>query len=170
MKDPLFKLNNTQLPYIEEAKYLGVYIYKDGTDRDVKRQIKKLYPNINMLLRQFHYCSYDVKCHLFKTFCSSMYCCPFWFKSTNNQLNKLRVCYNNSLRRLLGLPSWNSASEMFVNLNIPSFGEILRKSIYCFMNRISKCNRNSLITGIVNSSIPLVSRMWKWWHKLLHAN
>ena len=71
MKDPLFKLNNTQLPYIEEAKYIGVYIYKDGTDRDVKRQIKKLYPNINMLLRQFHYCSCDVKYHLVKNVCSS---------------------------------------------------------------------------------------------------
>ena len=38
--------------------------------------------------------------------------------------------YNNSLRRLLGLPSHNSASDMFVNLNSPSFGELLRKYMY----------------------------------------
>ena len=127
--------------YVEEAKYLGVYIHKNSTDCDVKRQMRKFYANINMLLRQFHYCSYDVKCHLFKTFCSNMYCCSFWFKSTKGQLNKLRVSYNNSLRRLLNLPTWNSASEMFVNLNIPSFGELMRKSIHSFVNRITECKK-----------------------------
>ena len=38
MKDPIFKLNNRQLPYVEEAKCLGVYIHKDGTDHDVKNK------------------------------------------------------------------------------------------------------------------------------------
>ena len=121
-----------------------------------------------MLLRQFHYCSYDVKCHLFKTFCSNMYCCSFWFKSTKGQLNKLRVSYNNSLRRLLNLPTWNSASEMFVNLNIPSFGELMRKSIHSFVNRITECKKNSIISSIVNSSIPLISNIWKWWRSILY--
>ena len=47
-------------------------------------------------------------------------------------MNKLRIAYNNSLRRLLNIPKYNSASEMFVCLNIPSFGELLRKSIFNF--------------------------------------
>ena len=166
--DPLFNLNNAQLQYVEEAKYRGVYIHKNSTDCDVKRQMRKFYANINMLLRQFHYCSYDVKCHLFKTFCSNMYCCSFWFKSTKGQLNKLRVSYNNSLRRLLNLPTWNSASEMFVNLNIPSFGELMRKSIHSFVNRITECKKNSIISSIVNSSIPLISNIWKWWRSILY--
>ena len=167
--DPLFNLNNAQLQYVEEAKYLGVYIHKNSTDCDVKRQMRKFYANINMLLRQFYYCSYDVKCHLFKTFCSNMYCCSFWFKSTKGQLNKLRVSYNNSLRRLLNLPTWNSTSEMFVNLNIPSFGELMRKSIHSFVNRITECKKNSIISSIVNSSIPLISNIWKWWRSILYV-
>ena len=40
-------------------------------------------------------------------------------------LIKLKVAYNNSLRQCMGLPWQNSASEMFVNLNIKSFGELL---------------------------------------------
>ena len=36
-------------------------------------------------------------------------------------MKNLKVTYNNSLRRLLGLPSHNSASGMFVNMNILSF-------------------------------------------------
>ena len=49
-------------------------------------------------------------------------------------MKNLKVAYNNSLRRLLGLPSHNSASGMFVNLNIPSFGELVRKYVYSFRN------------------------------------
>jgi len=43
MKDPLFTLHNSKLLYVVEAKYLGVVIHKDGTDRDVKRQMRKFY-------------------------------------------------------------------------------------------------------------------------------
>ena len=51
-------------------------------------------------------------------------------------LKTLRIAYNNSLRKLLGIPKYNSASEMFVCLNIPSFDEILRKYEYSFRNRL----------------------------------
>ena len=48
-----------------------------------------------------------------------------WFNCTESALTKLKVAYNNSLRRFMGLPWRNSASEMFVNLNIKSFGDLL---------------------------------------------
>ena len=89
-----------------------------------------------MLLRKFVKCSPDVKCYLFKTYCCNLYCAPFWYDSTKTAMKNFIVAYNNSLRRLLGLPSHNSASSMFVNLNIPSFGELLRKYVYNFRNRL----------------------------------
>ena len=55
-----------------------------------------------------------------------MYCAPMWFDCNKTALKKLKVAYNNSLRRFMGLPWLNSASEMFVNLNIRSFDELLR--------------------------------------------
>ena len=48
-----------------------------------------------------------------------------WFDCTKTALKKLNVAYNNSFRRFMGLPWYNSANEMFVNLNIKSFGEML---------------------------------------------
>ena len=36
-------------------------------------------------------------------------------------MRELKVAYNNSLRGILYLPKYNSASEIFVNLNILSF-------------------------------------------------
>ena len=37
-----------------------------------------------------------------------------WYNGTVTAIRKLRIAYNNSLRRLLGIPKYNSASEMFV--------------------------------------------------------
>ena len=76
-----------------------------------------------MLLRKF------VKCYLFKFYCCSLYCAPFWYISTRAVIKNLQTASINSLRRLLGLPSHDSASGMFVNLNIPSFGDLLKKYV-----------------------------------------
>ena len=77
-----------------------------------------------------------------------------------------KIAYNNSLHRLLGLPSHNSASGMFVNLNIPSFGELLRKYVYNFRNRLES-SENSIIHGIFLSQFLLQSGIWVWWRDIL---
>ena len=46
-----------------------------------------------------------------------MYCSTMWYNGTVTAMRILRIAYNNSLRRLLGIPKYNSASEMFVQLN-----------------------------------------------------
>ena len=51
---------------------------------------------------------------------------------TKTAFAKLKITYNNSLRRLLGLPKYNSASEMSINLGILSYGELLRKFVFSF--------------------------------------
>ena len=65
-------------------------------------------------------------------------------------MKNLKVAYNNSLRILLGLPSHNSASGMFVNLNIPSFRELLRKYVYNFRNRLETSD-NVIFRGFIVS-------------------
>ena len=91
--------------------------------------MRKIYANANLLLRKFSKCSVGVKCYLFKTFCSNLYCSPMWFDCTKTALKKLKVAYNNSLRRFMILPWRNIASERFANLGIPSFDELPR--IFC---------------------------------------
>ena len=56
-----------------------------------------------------------------------MTCPSMWFDSTVTAMKKLKIAYNNDLVRLLILPKYNSSSEMFANLNTPSFGELLCK-------------------------------------------
>ena len=71
------------------------------TSIDVSRQTRKFYAQANMLLRNFRYCSNEIKCSLFKSFCTNMYCCPLWFNSTSSSVKKLKCSYNSVLRRLL---------------------------------------------------------------------
>ena len=40
-----------------------------------------------------------------------------WYNGTVTAARKLRIAYNISLRRLFDIPKYNSASEMFVQLN-----------------------------------------------------
>ena len=95
-----------------------------------------------------------------------MYCSSMWFDSTVASMKKLKIAYNNGLRRLLNLPKYSSASEMFVNLNISSFNELLRKFVFSFKTRIIESD-NSLVNGIVTSTISLFSSIWAWWSDIL---
>ena len=111
---PCFYLGEMIIPKISQCKYLGVIISDHNCHLDLKIQMRKFYTNANMLIRKFFNCSVDVKCHVFKTYCSTLYCSAMWFNNTKSAMKKLKVAYNNSLRRLLSLPTYNNASEMFV--------------------------------------------------------
>ena len=71
-------LSRNQIDFVQEVKYLGVLLnYSMKTFNDVSRQTRKFYTQVNMLLRNFRYCSNEVKCSLFKSFCTKMYYCSF---------------------------------------------------------------------------------------------
>ena len=76
-------LSGNHIDFVQEVKYLGVLLISSmKTSIDVSRQIRKFYAQANMLLRNFHYCGREVKCMLFQSFCTNMYCCPLWFNAT----------------------------------------------------------------------------------------
>ena len=130
-----------KIPTVDQCRYLGITISTNNSDVDLKRQMRKLYANVNLLLRKFSKCSVDVKCFLFKTYCSNLYCAPMWFDCTKAALKKLKIAYNNSLRRFMFLPWRNSATEMFVNLGIHSFDEMLRIFVFSFRSRVTASHK-----------------------------
>ena len=112
-------------------------------------------------------CSVNVKCYLFKTYYSILYCAPMWFDCTKTALIKLKVAYNNSLRRFMGLPWPNSARELFVHLNIKSFGELLRVFVHGFRSRII-ISSSFMLSSIGNNECSIYSKLWAWWPTLLY--
>ena len=131
-----------------------------------KRQMCKIHVNANLLLRKLSRCSVEVKCYLFKTSCSNLCGTPKWFDCTKSALKKLGVACNNILRHVDRIDR-NSASEMFVNLIIRSYDELLRMFVFGFRSRILNSNK-LLISSIFNLTYCIYSNMWTWWNNLLY--
>ena len=104
---PVFTLNHLNILTVNQSKYLGIIISEKNCASDLKRQLCKLYANVNMIIRKFSRCSLDVKWVFlkFKFYCSNLDCSILWYD-----------CSKTALRKLLGIPKYNSASEMFVCL------------------------------------------------------
>ena len=161
-------LSGNTIDYVHKTKYLGVLLCSDmKTSIDVCRQTSRFYAQANTLLRNFRYCSDDVKCMLFRSFCTNMYCSPLWFNSTSSSIKKLKTSYNGALRRLLLIKKPYSASTMFVTHGIPSFFELLRKCIYNFSQRIS-LSSNSIIVACLAPSVFIHSPVRQWWRSVLY--
>ena len=108
------------------------------TTIDVKRQTRTFYARANVLIRNFRHCTDKVKCYLFQSYCTCMYCSQLWFKSTNDSLRKVRTSYNTVLRRLLctSLPYSASTVKCLYLEEYP--GLINCKSLYNFAKRIER--------------------------------
>ena len=158
---PVIYLGNCECQFVNEVKYLGVMMHSSmKTTIDVTRQTRKFYMQANLLLRNFRHCSDNVKCSLFQTYCTNMYCCQLWFNSTKCSINKLSTSYNSVLRRLLCISKPYSASNMFVSRGIPSFAELLRKYIYRFTKRI-EVSSNSIIAACLSPLLYISSPVRK---------
>ena len=121
-------------------------------DEDMLRQMRTLY-NIrsNKLLRTFYYCSTNVKLELFKSYCSSFYCCYLWTAYKKSTFDKLRVAFSNAYRRVLG---------------INNFEATIRKSTFRFIQRLAK--RTNLLIMTIEKSWSVRIDIWNFWQKTLY--
>ena len=89
-----------------------------------------------------------------------------WFDCTKAALKRLKIAYN-SLRRFMFLSWRNSATEMFVNLGIHSFDEMLRIFVFSFCSKVT-ASHNQLICSLCSANCSVYSKLWAWWNCLLH--
>ena len=130
------------IDYVEKTKYLG-YMFTNDRQDDVEmlRQLRLLYMRSNKIIRMFYFCTIDVKLELFRSFCTSFYCCFLWTGYKKSTFNRLRVAFNNAYRRILDLPWRCSASGMYATYGIYNLEAIIRKQTIGFIGRLRKsCN------------------------------
>ena len=70
---PNVYLNDKQLDWFENIKYLGVIISSNKSDKDIYRETRSMYSKGNLLHRNFHKCASDVKEFIFKTYFSDVF-------------------------------------------------------------------------------------------------
>ena len=114
-------------------------------------------------------CSMDVKVKLFNTYCSPMYIAQLWWNHTEYSFQRLNVCYNNILRRLLRRPRYCSASGLFAECGIPNGKAVMRNLIYKSIIRLNE-STNDVILAILSSDIRWTSRIRHYWVKTLYVH
>ena len=112
------------------------------------RQRRQLYALGNVLSRRFHMCSIEVKNTLFRSFCTPMYTCQSWWNFSAQSMHKLNVAYNNAFRFMHHLPTYCSASLMFVVNRVTNCRAVIRNRIYGFMKRLVYSS-NALVLSAV---------------------
>ena len=102
-----------------------------------------------MLVRNFKHCTTGVKITLFKTYCSSLYCCPMWTKYRKSTIGKVNVAFNKVFKIFMNVPSSFSPSWLFLICDVWNLPPLRRKLVVSFMKRIEKSS-NVLISNSYN--------------------
>ena len=164
---PAVYLGDSKLIFVESFNYLGHLLVSDfDDDEDIKKESRKLCYRGNYLIQKFKFCNEDVKCNLFKSYCYSLYCVSLWGNYRKYTLRRINVNYNNIMRRLMGVPSFSSASFLFGYLGVKSFKELIRTAQYSMMQRITKSN-NVIMINLYRSEARNMSRIWQCWQDSL---
>ena len=162
---PIMKLSGNVIKCVTSHKYLGVHVTADMKDDiDIRYQCRNIYSRGNMLIRNFKSCSDSVKCQLFQSFCTSIYCAPLWTNySKVGSLDRLKVAYNRVFRILMNLQHRTSMSENFISRGLNPFTVVVRKLIGSFRNRVLHSD-NSLVKTIVDSIHFIYCKLTRKWN------
>lgn len=145
------RVNGTALRWTDSVKYLGVTLTRNLDDRlEINSQMRNFYARANCLSRTFTQCSISVKLLLFQSFCLNFYLVHLWLKFPQFVFNRFRIAVNNMLRKLIGLPRYSSASEMFVFYRLDNVDAMIRKQRANFYRRLLTCE-NPLVRSFVDS-------------------
>ena len=91
-------------------------------------------------------CSIEVKNTLFRSFCTPT--CQLWWNFSVQSMHKVNVAYNNAFRFMHHLPTYCSASLMFVVNRVPNCRAVIRNRIYGFMKRLVSSS-NALVLSVL---------------------
>ena len=164
---PDITLGGKLLSFVDKHCYLGVTLSHDRSDElDMKKQMKSVYARGNGLIRQFRHCSEDVKCKLFKSFCSSLYASSLWNKYTVTAVNKVKSAYNKVFRHFMKLDRYDSISTYMVKCDVDTFDMILRNLVFSLRSRLL-INENTLIRVIIGCQYFYSSSIFKRWESIL---
>ena len=109
------------------------------------------YARGNLFLSKFIHRTHDVKKNLFKTYCSSLYCCSIWSAYDSTTFRNIHVAHNDVFRVMFHVPRFTRVSNIFVPQNIPSFPVLRRKLVYSIYKRVL-AGSNSLVKAIMGSN------------------
>ena len=142
---------------------LGVPLSDDCShDIAIEKERKSLYSRGNKLIRLFCHCTEVVKIRLFTAYCTSFYCASLWCSFKSNNFKRIKVAHNTMFKILMKADRYASASQLFVEYNVPNTDIICRKLSFSLYKRISQSD-NKMVKVIVNSLYFSDSLLFRHW-------
>ena len=164
---PAFYIRSSPILQVVQEKYLGVIIKSSQDDDEtILKEMRSLYARGNIVLKKFKKCSDHVKVQLFKSYCSSFYCCSLWSSYTNCRLKAMRVAFNNIFRSLFSVSRRDSVTQNLLIRGLSCFNVIRRKQVFSFYTRVFNSS-NSLIKSLIDSPFFTTSRIFRKWEGIL---
>ena len=146
---PNIYLCGEMLEFVNKHKYLGNIITSNLSDEeDIQREMRSMYSRGNLLLRKFSFCSEEIKITLFRTYCYSLYGCCLWARYRVAKIQRMKICYNNIFRKLFRIPPFVSPRCKFVEYEVLSYGENIRKRTHSMLTRLQS-SQNCIIKTLM---------------------
>ena len=165
---PRLYLDNQLVKLVDSHKYLGVIISDDLCDnKDIYKSTRALYARGNSIISNFKHCTEDVKVQLFKSFCSTIYCCHLWSVFSSDISRRIKSAYNRIFRILFNLYHRVSMSATLLEYGVHHFDILVRNSITGFIKRIESSN-NIIIQNIISSDFYINSAIYSHWKTIIY--
>lgn len=109
------KIKGTSLDSVNGYEYFGHVLTNRGTGgKCITQMYRGLCARSNYILRNCRKCD-NTKDYPYRSFCTSFYSKSIMSSFDQRSLNKLQLCYNNSLRTMMGTPRRCIASVPFLS-------------------------------------------------------
>ena len=150
---PCILLNDQQLTWVDEFKYLGHVVRCDMRDiGDMKRVKRSMYYSANMLCAKLGYADRPVLLQLFRAHCMHVYGCELWNVAREKRVFKeVCVAYHSCIKKLLQLPRWVRNHELCHDVKILPCHMLVASRQLCFWKRLNS-SENHIIMCTLKAS------------------
>ena len=133
---------------------------------DIRNHWKKFSTIGNVLIRKFGSFSDHAKRILFRVHCFAIYRGSLWTNFSVTGLCKPKVCHNDILRGLLGVPSRTNALETFARAVLDNKEVRVRKISFSSSTRVVN-SQNLILDAIYSSHGFKQSRLYSRWISIM---
>ena len=145
---PAFTVDNKELVFMREFKYLGTMITDTLRDNcDIEREIRCLFVRCNILIGRFEFCSWHVKLRLFRTYYTCFYNIGLWRAYNVRTLHKFNSCYNKCLKRFFGFSKYSSLAAALLQTGLASSSTVLHNFTWRFNDMLMACD-NAVVSAV----------------------
>jgi endonuclease/exonuclease/phosphatase family metal-dependent hydrolase len=133
---PTIHINGTDLKIVNEFQYLGTIISDNGLiGKDIERCTSSFLKQFHSIFRKFYFTNWDVLKFLFESHATSFYGCELWYdlQGSKREFHALEVHYHRAIKKMLGLPGWESNHYACAIAELPIFKHFIHRRTISFL-------------------------------------